>query len=121
MANLVEKRSYTPQQFYAGEFPVVTETGTAGAKIKQYDMIMLVVEEEKDESGAVTATTSALAPATAEGIANVVGIAVTAAAKDEPVVYIMTGEVFADAVNMAEDIDADVAKAALRKLSIFLR
>ena len=45
--------------------------------------------------------------------------AITAAAKDEPVVYIMTGEVFADAVNIGT-IDAAVAKAALRKLCIFL-
>ena len=27
MANLVEKRSFTPQKFYAGEFPVVRDTG----------------------------------------------------------------------------------------------
>lgn len=118
MANLVEKRSYTPQQFYAGEFPVVTETGTAGAKIKQYDMIMAAEDETGTETAAITAAT--LVPATAAGIANVVGIAVTAAEKDEPVVYIMTGEVFADAVNIG-NIDADVAKAALRKLSIFLK
>lgn len=112
MANLVEKRSYTPQRFYAGEFPVVTETGTAGAAIKQYDLIMSVAGSEGEEA--------TLAPATAEGIENVVGIAVTAAAKEEPVVYIMTGEVFADAVNIG-DIDATAAKTALRKLSIFLR
>ena len=30
MANLIETREYTPKRFYAGEFPVVTETGTAG-------------------------------------------------------------------------------------------
>lgn len=111
MANLVEKRSFTPQKFYAGEFPVVRDTGTAGAAIAQYGMIMTVTDEE---AGTVT-----LQPATTAGIANVVGIAITAAAKDEPVVYIMTGEVFADAVNMG-DIDAAAAKAALRKLCIFL-
>ena len=109
MANLVEKRSFTPQKFYAGEFPVVRDTGTAGAAIAQYDMIMTVTDEE---AGTVT-----LQPATTAGIDNVVGIA--AAAKDEPVVYIMTGEVFADAVNMG-DIDAAAAKTALRKLCIFL-
>ena len=111
MSNLVETRSCTPQKFYAGEFPVVRDTGTAGAAIAQYDMIMTVTDEE---TGTVT-----LQPATTAGIANVVGIAITAAAKDEPVVYIMTGEVFADAVNIGT-IDAAVAKAALRKLCIFL-
>ena len=111
MANLVEKRSFTPQKFYAGEFPVVRDTGTAGAAIAQYDMIMTVTDES---TGDVT-----IQPATTAGIADLTGIAITAAAKDEPVVYIMTGEVFADAVNIGT-IDAAVAKAALRKLCIFL-
>ena len=50
MANLVEKREFTPKKFYAGEFPVVTDTGTAGKKVAQYDMIMSVTD---DTSGAV--------------------------------------------------------------------
>ena len=112
MANLVEKREFTPKKFYAGEFPVVTDTRTAGKKVAQYDMIMSVTD---DTSGAVT-----LEPATTAGIANVVGIAVNAAEADEPVVYIMTGEVFADAVNIGT-VDTAAAKAALRKLSIFLK
>lgn len=58
--------------------------------------------------------------ATKEGIANVAGIAMHAAQVGEPVVYIMTGEVFADAIN-TNDMEADEAKAALRKLSIFLK
>lgn len=111
MASLVEKRSFTPQKFYAGEFPVVRDTGTAGAAIAQYDMIMAVTDAD---TGAMT-----LQPATTAGIADLVGIAITAAAKDEPVVYIMTGEVFADAVNIGT-VDAAAAKAALRKLCIFL-
>lgn len=111
MANLVEKRSFTPQKFYAGEFPVVRDTGTAGEAIAQHDMIMAVTDAD---TGTVT-----LKPATMEGIADLAGIAITAAEKDEPVVYIMTGEVFADAVNTGE-VDAAAAKAALRKLCIFL-
>jgi len=51
----------------------------------------------------------------------VVGIAVsTADAAGDPVVYIMTGEVFADSVGL-NGIDAAAAKAACRKLSIFLK
>ena len=30
MAELIERREYTPKRFYAGEFPAVPETGTAG-------------------------------------------------------------------------------------------
>ena len=62
MANLIERREYTPKRFYAGEFPVVTETGTAGGAIALYDLVM------SSDTGIVKATKA--------GIANVVGIAV---------------------------------------------
>lgn len=113
MANLASKATFTPQKFYAGDFPVVTDTGTAGGTIAKYDMIMSVTAEE---GGAVT-----LQKATKTGIANVVGIAITDAAADEPVVYIMTGEVFADTVGLDSTVTLEDAKAALRKLSIFLK
>ncbi len=107
MADLIERRSYEPKRFYAGEFPVVTETGTAGEAIALHDLVM------SGETGIMKATT--------DGIANVVGIAVSAAeAKDDPVVYILTGEVFTDSVGL-NGIDPAAAKAACRKLSIFLK
>lgn len=107
MSNLVENRIYSPAKFWAGEFPVVTESGQAAAAISQYDLIM------SDGSGG-------LVKATNEGIANLVGIAMAAAEAEEPVVYAMTGEVFADAVGLNDIALAD-AKAACRKLSIFLK
>lgn len=106
MAELIERREYTPKRFFAGEFPVVNETGTAGGAIALHDLVM------SSDAGIVKATT--------EGIANVVGIAVSAAAEGEPVVYILTGAVFADTVGL-NGIDPAAAKAACRKLSIFLK
>ena len=107
MAELIERREYTPKRFYAGEFPAVPETGTAGGAIALHDLVM------SSDTGIVKATK--------EGIANVVGIAVSeAAAAGDPVVYIMTGEVFADSVGL-NGIDPAAAKAACRKLSIFLK
>ena len=107
MAELIERREYTPKRFYAGEFPAVPETGTAGGAIALHDLVM------SSDTGIVKATK--------EGIANVVGIAVSeAAAADDPVVYILTGEVFTDAVGL-NGIDPAAAKAACRKLSIFLK
>ena len=107
MADLIERREYTPKKFYAGEFPAVPETGTAGGAIALHDLVM------SSDTGIVKATK--------EGIANVVGIAVSeAAAKDDPIVYILTGEVFADSVGL-DGITVDEAKAACRKLSIFLK
>lgn len=112
MANLVEKLGeYAPKRFFAGEFPVVRDTGTAGEAIAQYDLVMT------DASGELMK-----AKATEEGgIENLAGIAVNDAAEGEPVVFIMTGEVFADAVGLDATITVDAAKAALRKLSIFLK
>jgi len=107
VADLIERREYTPKKFYAGEFPAVPETGTAGGAIALYDLVM------SSDTGIVKATKA--------GIANVVGIAVsTAEAAGDPVVYIMTGEVFADSVGL-DGITVDEAKAACRKLSIFLK
>lgn len=107
MADLIERREFNPKKFYAGEFPVVTETGTAGGAIALHDLVM------SSDTGIVKAT--------ADGIANVVGIAVSAAeTESDPVVYIMTGEVFADSVGL-NGIDPAAAKAACRKLSIFLK
>jgi len=107
VADLIERREFNPTKFYAGEFPVVTETGTAGGAIALHDLVM------SSDKGVVKATT--------EGIANVVGIAVSAAAAEgDPVVYILTGEVFTDSVGL-NGIDPAAAKAACRKLSIFLK
>jgi len=107
VADLIERREYTPKKFYAGEFPAVPETGTAGGAIALHDLVM------SSDAGIVKATK--------EGIENVVGIAVsTAEAAGDPVVYIMNGEVFADSVGL-DGITVDEAKAACRKLSIFLK
>ena len=78
-------------------------------------------EKGGNESGESDRAAGVHAEATKAGIANVVGIAVSeAAAADDPVVYILTGEVFADSVGL-DGITVDEAKAACRKLSIFLK
>ena len=104
----IEKREYAPSNVFAGEFPTLTETGTAGATIEKYTPVML------DESGNIV-------PVTKEGAAGVIGISAADAEAEEPAVYFMTGEFFADGLNMPSDVTADDIKDALRKLSIFLR
>ena len=109
MSELVERLGeYSPKMVFAGEFPMLTDTGTAGEVVNQWDIIML------------DTATGNVKRATAAGIDTVVGIAAVAAAKNDPVVYYMTGEFFTDAIGM-NGIDEATAKAALRKLSIFLR
>lgn len=104
----VETRSTEPKNFFAGDFPTVPETGTAGAELKEFAPVA------KNEDGKIIAITN-------ETVANVIGITAEAAKEDEPVVYYMTGEFFADALTVPSGVDADKLKDALRKLSIFLK
>lgn len=103
----VETRSTEPKNFFAGDFPTLPETGTAGEKLAEHTPVII------NENGEIVA----VAAATGE----VVGITAEAAEKGEPVVYYMTGEFFADALNLPEGVAAEDIKDSLRKLSIFLR
>ncbi len=114
----VETRSAEPKNFFAGDFPTVPESGTAGADIKQYTPVTT------DEDGKIVP----IAPASGEGdtetaatTAAVIGIAAEEAKQDEPVVYYMTGEFFADAINLPAGIELADVKTACWKISIFLK
>ncbi len=104
----VETRSTEPKNFFAGDFPTLPETGTAGGKLAEHTP---VIQNENGEIVAVAAETAG----------SVIGITAEAAEKDEPVVYYMTGEFFADALNMPDGVTTEDIKDSLRKLSIFLR
>lgn len=112
----IETKNCTPVNFFAGEFPTLTDTGTAGTALEAR------VPVTKDSSGKIVAVAAAGEegePAATTG--NVIGITAAAAEKDGPVVYYITGEFFADALNLPEDVEIDDIKDPLRKLSIFLR
>lgn len=104
----IEKRSIEPKNFFAGEFPTVTETGIAAAALVEYTPVTT------DAGGNILA-------AAADTASNVIGITAAAAEKDAPVVYYMTGEFFADAINLPTGVTIDTLKPALRKISIYLR
>lgn len=104
----IEVRSLEPKDFFAGEFPTLTEIGTAGEAVKEHTLLV------KDDSGKiVTATTT-----TKE---KIVGISAAAAEKNSPVAFYMTGEFFGNALVLPDGITIDDIKDELRKLSIFLR
>lgn len=107
----IETRKHEPKNFFAGEFPTLTEKGTAGAKLEEYTPVAIGTD------GKIVAVS---APAEGKEM-SVVGITAAAAEKDEPVVYYMTGEFFADALNLPSGVTAAAVKDALRKISIFLR
>lgn len=104
----VETRSTEPKNFFAGDFPTLPETGEAGEKLAGHTPVA------KAEDGSIVAVTK-------ETIDKAVGITAEAAESGEPVVYYMTGEFFADAIEMPDGVEAEALKDSLRKLSIFLR
>lgn len=104
----IENREYEPKNFFAGEFPTVTETGTAGAAVAEFTPVTT------DVNGKIVAVAT-------ETATSVIGISAMAAANNEPVVYYMTGEFFTDAVNIPAGVDVNALKAALRKITIFLK
>lgn len=100
--------STTPNNFFAGDFPTLTETGTAGAAIAKYAPVC------KNSDGEIVTIAAATK-------ANVIGIAAEAAGEDEPVVFYQTGEFFADALAMPDGVTTGDIADTLRGLSIFLR
>ena len=81
----INTHRHEPKNFFAGDFPTLTETGIAGAAL------------------------------------DVVGITAAAAEAEEPAVYYMTGEFFAEALVLPDGVEMEALKDAFRKISIFLR
>ena len=104
----IKTRTWEAKNFFAGDFPTLTETGTAGGELAEHMPIT------KDEDGNIVAVT-------AETAANVVGITAAEAAAEEPVVYYMTGEFFEEALSLPDGVTVEDIKEPLRKMSIFLR
>lgn len=114
----VETRSTKPKNFFAGDFPTLTEAGTAGEDLAEHTPVTV---NSEGEIVAVTAESGSGSDAAAETTGAVIGITAEAAEKDEPVVYFITGEFFADALNLPSGVEAADIKESLRRLSIFLR
>lgn len=110
----VETRSTQPVNFFAGDFPTVPESGIAGEAIPARSPVTT------DEDGNIVIVKAA-AGDKAGTLDNIIGITVEAAAKDEPVVYYMTGEFHADAITLPSGVEIEALKAACRKISIFLK
>jgi len=107
----IETRKHEPKNVFAGDFPTLPETGIAGAALAEYMPVA------KNADGKIVPVT-----APAEGAAlDVIGITAAAAEADEPAVYYMTGEFFADALAVPDGVDTEALKDAFRKISVFLR
>lgn len=101
--------SYKPKMVHAGDYPVVTGTGTVadGSIIPELTPVVLGNDGK-------------LSPVTASTIGDVYGIAADKAEAGEEAVIYLTGQFFGDALELPEGVTAPDLKAPLRKIGIFL-
>lgn len=98
----------TPVNLFAGEYPVVTEAASvkSGATVRK--------------RAPVIKTADGITEATADGLADLYGIAADDSANGNVVCY-LTGEFFADALVLPSGVTVQALKPAFRKLGIFLK
>lgn len=101
--------SYKPKMVHAGNYPVVTDSGTVADGETIVELMPIVL----DTDGKIKGVTS-------ETIEQVYGIAAQNAEEGEEVVYYLTGEIFGDSIEVPAGTTAADFKAPLRKLGIFL-
>ena len=104
----IQKDQTSPVNFFAGDFPVVTEAGDvkSGATVRKYAPVIKIAD--------------GISEATADGLADLYGIAADDST-DGGVVCCLTGEFFADALPLQDGVTVEALKPAFRKLGIFLK
>ena len=101
--------SYKPRMVHAGDYPVVTGSGTVAEK----ETILGLMPVTLGADGRLSAVT-------ASTVADVYGIAADKAEAGEEAVIYLTGQFFGDALELPEGITAADLKAPFRRLGIFL-
>lgn len=114
----IETRTCDAKNFFAGDFPTLTESGTAGEALAEHTP---VTKDSKGKIVAVAAASGSGESAKEVTTGDVIGITAAAAEEEDPVVYYMTGEFFEEALNLPEGVTVEDIKEPLRKISIFLR
>ncbi len=100
---------YTPKMVHAGDYPVVTESGTVSNDGDILELMPVVLNED-----------GKIAAVTADTIENVYGLSAQPANAGEEIVIYLTGKFFANALSLPEGITAKDLKTPLRKRNIFL-
>lgn len=101
--------SYTPKMVHAGDYPVVTDSGTVAEGETIVELMPIVLGTD----GKIKAVTS-------DTVANVYGLAAENAEAGEEVVIYLTGQFFGDSIEVPAGTTAADYKAPFRKLGIFL-
>lgn len=100
--------TYNPKMVHAGDYPVVTDSGT----VAEGETIVELMP--------VTLANGTLKAVTKDTIADVYGLAAEDAQEGEELVFYMTGQFFGEAIAVPEGTTAADFKAPFRKLGIFL-
>lgn len=99
--------SYKPKMVHAGDYPVVTDSGTTAEAIKELTPVIL-------------GTDGKFKGVTAETVKDVYGLAAQDADAGEEIVIYLTGQFFGNAIELPKGTTAADLKAPFRKLGIFL-
>lgn len=101
--------SYNPKMVHAGDYPVVTDSGTVAEGETIIELMPVVLGTD----GKIKAVTS-------DTVADVYGLAAENAEAGEEVVIYLTGQFFGDSIEVPAGTTAADYKAPFRKLGIFL-
>lgn len=124
----IQKDQTSPVNFFAGDYPVATAVRevSSGKSVKKYDPVKLVggkvepivkVDASAADSGSTTPAKTEYENATA----GIYGIAAGDAGAGEDVVVYLTGEFFADAINLPDSVTVETLTTAFRNIGIFLK
>lgn len=112
MAGKEKLESYSTKMVHAGDFPVVTDSGTVASGETIHELMPITLGAD----GKIKAVT-------ADTVADVYGLAAENAEEGEEgeeVVYYLTGEFFGSAIEVPVGKTAADFKAPFRKIGIFL-
>lgn len=101
--------SYIPKRVHAGDYPVITDSGT----VAEGEIITELTPITLDTDGKIKAVT-------ADTITNVYGLAAEDAKAGQEIVLYLTGQFFGESINVPSGSSASDFKEPLRKLGIFL-
>lgn len=101
--------TYTPKMVHAGNYPVVTDSGTVAESETIVELMPVVLN-----------TDGTLKAVTADNVAEVYGLAAENAEAGEEVVIYLTGQFFGEAIEVPAGTTTADFKAPFRKLGIFL-
>lgn len=127
MYNVTES-AYAPENFLAGDYPIVNDTGTVatGKAVRRHEPVKLTANgiEPIVKIAASAADSVNTVPAKTEEentTAGIYGIAAEAATAGTAVPLYLTGEFFANALVMPTGVSVGTLKQAFRKIGIFLK